>query len=62
MAAVPQLQPVGAKSIAVDDLGAGLHILTVDAGDELGLLQAQKLRQMAQLQALLLQHGAHGAV
>ena len=62
MTAAPQLQPVGTESIAVDELGAGLHILTVDAGDELGLLQAQKLGQMAQLQALLLQHGAHCAV
>ena len=57
-----QLEPVCAKGVGIDQVGTGLHIHPVDGGDRFGLLQTDQLGSLAQLQALFLQHGAHGTV
>ena len=57
-----QLEPVSAEGVGINNLRAGLYILTVDAGDDLRLLQTEQCRIVAQLNALLLQHSAEAAV
>ena len=53
---------VGAKGVGGDHVTASLDILTLDIGDNLGLLKVEQLGQGAGLHAGRLQHGAHAAV
>jgi hypothetical protein len=53
---------VGAKGVGGDHVTASLDILTLDIGDNLGLLKVEQLGQSARLHAGGLQHGAHAAV
>ena len=53
---------VGAKGVGGDHVTACLDILTLDIGDNLGLLKVEQLGQGARLHASGLQHGAHAAV
>ena len=57
-----ELVGVGAKGVGGDHVAAGLDILTLDIGDNLGLLKVEQLGQGAGLHAGRLQHGAHAAV
>ena len=62
MAGALELEPVPAEGVGIDQLRPGLHIGPVDVCDPMRIGKAQKLRDVAQLQALLLEHGAHAAV
>ena len=57
-----ELVGVGAKGIGGDYVTASLDVLTLDIGDDLGLLKVEELGQSACLHAGCLQHGAHTAV
>ena len=57
-----ELVGVGAKGVGGDHVAAGLDILTLDIGDNLGFLKVEQLGQGARLHASGLQHGAHAAV
>ena len=57
-----ELVGVGAKGVGGDHVAASLDILTLDIGDNLGLLKVEQLGQGACLHAGGLQHGAHAAV
>ena len=57
-----ELVGVGAKGVGGDHVAAGLDVLTLDIGDDLGLLKVEQLGQGACLHAGGLQHGAHAAV
>ena len=57
-----ELVRVGAKGVGGDHVTACLDILTLDIGDDLGLLKVEQLGQGARLHASGLQHGAHAAV
>ena len=57
-----ELVGVGAKGVGGDHVTASLDILTLDIGDNLGLLKVEQLGQGAGLHAGRLQHGAHAAV
>ena len=57
-----ELVGVGAKGVGGDHVTAGLDVLTLDIGDDLGLLKVEQLGQGACLHAGGLQHGAHAAV
>ena len=53
---------VGAKGVGGDHVTAGLDVLTLNIGNDLGLLKVEQLGQGAGLHAGRLQHGAHAAV
>ena len=53
---------IGAKGVGGNHVAAGLDILTLDIGDNLGFLKVEQLGQGARLHASGLQHGAHAAV
>ena len=53
---------VGTKGVGGDHVAASLDILTLDIGDDLGLLKVEEFGQSACLHAGSLQHGAHTAV
>ena len=57
-----ELVRVGAKGVGGDHVAACLDILTLDIGDNLGLLKVEQLGRGARLHASGLQHGAHAAV
>ena len=57
-----ELVGIGAKGVGGDHVTASLDILTLDIGDNLGLLKVEQLGQGACLHAGGLQHGAHAAV
>ena len=57
-----ELVGVGAKGVGGDHIAAGLDILTLNIGNDLGLLKVEQLGQGAGLHAGRLQHGAHAAV
>ena len=57
-----ELVGVRAKGVGGDHVAAGLDVLTLDIGDDLGLLKVEELGQSAGLHAGGLQHGAHAAV
>ena len=57
-----ELVGIGAKGIGGNHVAASLDILTLDIGDNLGLLKVEQLGQGSGLHAGRLQHGAHAAV
>ena len=57
-----ELVGVGTKGVGGDHVAAGLDVLTLDVGDDLGLLKVEQLGQGAGLHAGRLQHGTHAAV
>ena len=57
-----ELMGVGAKGVGGDYVTAGLDVLTLNIGNDLGLLKVEELGQSACLHAGCLQHGAHTAV
>ena len=57
-----ELVGVRAKGIGGDHIAAGLDVLALDVGDDLGLLKVEQFGQGARLHAGSLQHGAHAAV
>ena len=57
-----ELVGVGAKGVGGDHVAASLDILTLNVGNDLGLLKVEQLGQGAGLHAGRLQHGAHAAV
>ena len=57
-----ELVGVGAKGVGGDHVAAGLDVLTLNVGNDLGFLKVEQLGQGARLHASGLQHGAHAAV
>ena len=57
-----ELVGVGAKGVGGDHVAAGFDVLTLNVGDDLGLLKVEQLGQGAGLHTGGLQHGAHAAV
>ena len=57
-----ELVGVGAKGVGGDHVAAGLDVLALNVGNDLGLLKVEQLGQGAGLHAGRLQHGAHAAV
>ena len=57
-----ELVGVGAKGVGGDHVAAGLDVLALNVGNDLGLLKVEQLGQGACLHAGGLQHGAHAAV
>ena len=57
-----ELVGVGAKGIGGDHVAAGLDVLSLNVGNDLGLLKVEQLGQGSGLHAGRLQHGAHAAV
>ena len=57
-----ELMGVGAKGIGGDYVTASLDVLTLNVGNDLGLLKVEQLGQGAGLHAGRLQHGTHAAV
>ena len=57
-----ELVGVGAKGVGGDHVAAGLDVLSLNVGNDLGLLKVEQLGQSAGLHAGRLQHGAHAAV
>ena len=57
-----ELVGVRAKGVGGDYVTAGLDVLTLDIGNDLGLLKVEQFGQGARLHAGSLQHGAHAAV
>ena len=57
-----ELVGVGAKGVGGDHVAAGLDVLALNIGNDLGLLKVEQLGQSAGLHAGRLQHGAHAAV
>gem|GEM_PF-3919127 len=53
---------IGAKGVGGDHIAAGLDVLALNVGNDLGLLKVEQLGQGAGLHAGRLQHGAHAAV
>ena len=53
---------VGAKGVGGNHVAAGLDVLTLNIGNDLGFLKVEQLGQGARLHASGLQHGAHAAV
>ena len=57
-----ELVGVGAKGVGGDHVAAGLDVLSLNVGNDLGLLKVEQLGQGSGLHAGRLQHGAHAAV
>ena len=57
-----ELVGVGAKGVGGDHVAAGVDVLSLNVGNDLGLLKVEQLGQSAGLHAGRLQHGAHAAV
>ena len=57
-----ELVGVGTKGVGGDHVAAGLDVLSLNVGNDLGLLKVEQLGQGARLHASGLQHGAHAAV
>ena len=57
-----ELVGIGAKGVGGDHVAAGLDVLALNVGNDLGLLKVEQLGQGARLHAGGLQHGAHAAV
>ena len=57
-----ELVGVGTKGVGGDHVAVGLDVLTLNIGNDLGLLKVEQLGQGAGLHAGRLQHGAHAAV
>ena len=59
---ISQLVGVGTERVGRDDVGTRLHVGAVDGRDSLGMGEIEQFRQLAGLEARLLQHGAHRPV
>ena len=57
-----ELVGVGAKGVGGDHVAAGLDVLALNIGNDLGILKVEQLGQSAGFHAGRLQHGAHAAV
>jgi hypothetical protein len=57
-----QTQAVPAERVGHDDLRPGVEIATLDPADDLRLGQVPDLWRVAELEAVLEQHRAHGPV
>ena len=57
-----ELVGVGTKGVGGDHVTAGVDVLTLNIGDDLGLLKVEQLGQGSGFHAGRLQHGAHAAV
>ena len=57
-----ELVGVGTKGVGGDHVAAGLDVLTLNIGNDLGILKVEQLGQGAGLHAGRLQHGTHAAV
>ena len=57
-----ELVGVGAKGVGGDHVAAGLDVLALNVGNDLGFLKVEQLGQGARLHTSGLQHGAHTAV
>jgi hypothetical protein len=59
---VGQLEPVGAKGVRLDDVGARADVLAVHLGDQVGLRQVEFVETAIEKDALAIEHRPHRAV
>jgi hypothetical protein len=58
----PELEPVGAERVGLDDVGAGLEVLVVDLADEAGVREVELVEAAVQEDPARVEHRAHGPV